>query len=911
MRKNLKGCVEVIPAGEARVLLDMNQYDAIERAGLIADRAHNRSAHMTARWQFSTCHRARFATGGTDLSGVRHLTFSVFALGAAGGSFSLMLDNSPHGDGKNGYECTLPVSRDGWNSYRIELPFLRAVGEPTGLSAVECVCFDCVAAGQANKLSAKLYLDNLFIWEGEAPPLYATMPELKGAAVFSKTGGFTIVDRKRICNTPDGTVAKPFERDGILWLPMAPVAAGIAHSAVVDNRAYTLSFTYRRKKYIFTAGVASMTVDGEKQALTFSPVEIEGMLFFPSEFVREFFRWRQTFIDPMGLVVLSNRKNIFESRRDEALIWQLIADTTFVRPTGEQILEDLHRNFPNPARGRLFASFDELMQLRKSVKTDLQLTDYTERLKLRYGLKSDAFVASAITADATDAEARTESEAVLAFAMLYRVTGDKQYAERAALSCEALCSRPFPEKLTDAAAVAFGMTVCYDWCRHIWSESRKALIERTLLRGAMRPMLDAYEGKGKMWRAGGSAAAEINCTALAMSLGLASVYPQTVYRLLNAILRNAESCFAAYAPDGGCAESVQAWEKSTRALGLMLAMLKRACGSDYGLGSAPGFAATARFPIYAETANGTWNYHDNAAHKADTSILFCLAGMFGNPLPAWIRRQEILSGKKAIHPFDILFYTPVDDSMTPHLPLDAVWRRAGLAMMRSSWAANANLLALHGGRNAEWRGDLDAGAFLLEMDGVRFFEETGGDTALPLLLRRRAAGQNTVVVDPTPEPEPDQNPDAVVPLCEMRSATDRAYAVVDMTAVSDAILRAKRGVLLMDNRRVAVVQDEMTLTEPVEVVWSAWTRAAVKLNPAGRVAVLEKDGKKLACRLCGIGAPARFETETVEGTDWTHLYVCVTDKEKIRMAVTCRILEAGERATARVYDVVPMSRWSE
>ncbi len=913
MKKNLKNCVEIIEESESQILLDMNRYDMIEASGATPDLRHKKSAHMTAGWRFADRTRIAFPMEKATLPAFRSLTFSVFSVGAAGGSFCLMFDTDEQGAGKNGYECTLPLSRDGWNSYRVELPFLRAVGEPGGWDAVKKVCFDCVAGGQANSADAVLYIDNLFLWEGMAPPLYKTLPEIKGAAVFSKTGNFSIVDRKRVSNSVDEADAKPFERDGVLWLPMAPVAAGIAHSAVVDNRALTLSFTYRRKKYFFSAEKNSMTVGEDEVALGFYPIPLGGTLFFPLEFVRTFFHWRQSFTDPTGLVVLSNRKHIFDTRRDAALIWQLVSDCTFLRPRVERVLNDLHRRFPNPGRGRLLASFDELMQLRRDAKTDAALGGYIKSLKETYGHKTEAFLtefdAAAVCSDRLTASAKK----LLAFAMLYRVTGDKAYAERTAAECEALSA------LTDwslgsmslLGTVTLSVAVAYDWCHHVWSEGRKAIIERGMLRNGMRVGLEAYDGKLRMWHMGGTAAATVGAGMLAMSIALADIYPQTVIKLLERILRNIEPCFAAYSPDGGYAESVAAWEKSSRGLVLIVSMLRTACGSDYGLSAAPGFLSTAYFPLYTETASGAWNYHNAAEAPVDTSLLFAFSKQTGDMIPAWMRRQQLLSGKKAIDPMDILFYTPVDDAMIPQLPLDAVYRKAGLAIMRASWSADACFVGLHGGANHEKNADLDAGSVILEMGGERFFVETGKVEALPELLRRRAAGQNTLVVEPAAEPAPDQNPDAYAPLLEMRSSASASYAVVDMTTTNDAILRAKRGVLLTENRSVAVIQDEATFAHPATAVWTVWTRAEVKLTASGRAATLTQNGKTLACKLAGVGAPARFEVKTYENTDLKSLTVCVQGKEKLRMAVVCRLLAEGESPSQKAYDIIPMSRWGE
>lgn len=914
MKKNLKNCVDVFEHDEAQILLDMNQFELIERAGLEPDLRHKKSAHVSAAWRFSKQTRAVIRLGGRDLSDYRYLTFSVFATAGAGGSFSLMLDMDPEGGGREGYEVTLPVRQDGWNAYRIELPFMRTVGERPTRSAVGSITLDCVVGGQANRTDTVLYFDNLFVWENFAPPLYAAMPELKGAAVFSRGGNYSIVNRQRILNTPDGTLATPFEKDGTLWLPMSPVAAGIAHSAVVDNLALTLSFTYRRKKYLFSANRSYMEVGDLREELGFYPMVRGGTLFFPADFVRNFFHWRQIYLDPMGLIVLSNRKNVFDPVRDAEAVWQLVADCTFVRPDAEKVLYDLHKQSPNPTRPRLFASHDELMQLRRAAKEDTALGDYVTRFKVQYGHRSDCF----ITPTAVEENVQSLQEAAeraMAFALLYRVTGEKQYAERTATECEAIAAVndwSVGGTLTAIGTVSFAVAVGYDLCRATWSEAQKARIERAMLRQGVRPILECYDGKGRMWRLGSVTGAVLNCGALALALILADVYPQSARRLLSCALANTEPCLAAYAPDGGFAESVAAWEKSSRALTMMITMLRSACGDDYGFSAVPGLAATAYFPIHAETDRGAWNYHSCAQAPIDTSVLYALSRISGDPVPAWLRRRQILSGKKTVRFYDILFYVPMEDHFSPSLPLDAVYRKAALCMMRSHWGENASFAGLHGGRNREAGGDLDVGSFILEMDGERFFVETGEDESLSPLLRRRAEGQNTIAIDPTADANtPDQNPDADARVTEMRSSPERAYAVIDTTSISDVITRGKRGMMLTADRRVAVVQDELTVAREATVVWSAWTRAKISLSRGGKVARLTQNGKTLLCRLCGVGGDSRFEIREEEGSALSALTVRVAVKERVRMALACRILEDGASAAERFYEVKPISRWSE
>ena len=144
-----------------------------------------------------------------------------------------------------------------------------------------------------------------------------------------------------------------------------------------------------------------------------------------------------------------------------------------------------------------------------------------------------------------------------------------------------------------------------------------------------------------------------------------------------------------------------------------------------------------------------------------------------------------------------------------------------------------------------------------------------------------------------------------------KGSPDRAFAVVDMSETNDRILRGKRGVLLLENRSVAVIQDELVLDGEGEAVWSAWTEAEVTLNKSGRMAKLTRNGKTLVCRLCGVGSPARFAQEVYSESGFTRLTVRVPVKERLRMAVVCRMLCEGETGSEKHYDVVPMSRWEE
>ncbi len=914
MKKNLKACIPQMLYEKPSCILDMNDFQRIEEWGMRPDLRHTRSAHVTAEWDFSEDLQIRIPLPDPDLSPYRFLTFSLFAQNGEGGSFHLRFESDREMGGESGYTVMLPICRNGWNDFRLELPFLQAKGDVQGWEHIRAIVLDCVIGGQANSTATVLSFDSLFAWVQDAPRLYMQMPELKGAALFSKTAPYAIVDRKRLPIAPDADPdARPFEEGGLLWLPMSAVAAVLGHKAVTDNKAFTLSFTYRRRAYTFYGNSDRCLVDGEEATLPFRPAVRGGMLFFPANYLRDFFHWRQIFTDRTGLILLSNRKNAFDSKRDEPILWKLNAEITLAQPSAEEILSDLHRFVPNPDRGRLLLSPDEWMAKRRLAKTDDTLKGLLDAVKAKFGKNSEAYLASPVLSDGVSLSDRLDTliARTVSFAALFRMTGDKLYARRALDECAAASDRSDWEadvSMLTAAKTGLAVSLAYDWCHTAWSEGEKARVERALLRYLMRPGVECYLGRRPMWRVDSSTSAVINCGLLASALALADIYPETALRILRHAPSNLSHCFEVYAPDGGYSESVVGWEKATRALVLSIAMLESATGRDYGFSRLPGFLATALFPIYTETACGAWNYHAVSDAPIDTAVHGWFSRRLQDTSLSWLRQNALLSKRKEANVLDLVWYASVDPEDAPSFPLDALYRKAGLVALRAGFGNEDTLLALHGGHNHTPGGELDAGSFLLEMGGQRFFAETGGCEALPRMLRQRAEGQNTLVIDPVSEPMPDQNPEALAAIVEARSAQGHAYAVVDMTSTSDALIRAKRGILLTSDRTVAVIQDELTLATSATVLWSAYTRATVK-HISARTLILEQNGVCLLCKLCGAGS-AKFQISPVGESGFSRLTVEASADGKFRMAVACKVFAEGEDRTQKLYECRPMSTWA-
>ena len=147
-------------------------------------------------------------------------------------------------------------------------------------------------------------------------------------------------------------------------------------------------------------------------------------------------------------------------------------------------------------------------------------------------------------------------------------------------------------------------------------------------------------------------------------------------------------------------------------------------------------------------------------------------------------------------------------------------------------------------------------------------------------------------------------------IVEMKGREDRIYAVVDMTTTSKDILRGKRGVMLTDNRKTVVIQDELVLTAPGEILWTVYTPAEVEILGGGKVAKLTVADKVLKCQIGGLGK-AKFEFEKVENCDLTRLYIKAEVKERLRLSVAAKVIGEGDDFDAKLYDVAPISTWGD
>lgn len=521
-------------------------------------------------------------------------------------------------------------------------------------------------------------------------------------------------------------------------------------------------------------------------------------------------------------------------------------------PPANRILATLNKAHP-----RLLASQADFDRLKERLATDANLRKWHESLasqgrSILTQAPSRYEIPDGLRLLATS---RRVLERVYTLALLYRLDGDKRYAERAwkELQTAAEFKDWNNRHFLDTAEMTHAFAIGYDWLYDYWTPEQRTTLQTAMVEKGIKPALQ-IENERRWWAVVRHNWNQVCNGGIGMgALALGDAEPDLAGQFLHAAVESIQLPMAEYGPDGAWAEGPGYWHYATTYNVTFLAALQTALGTDFGLSKIPGFSEAGTFPIYASGPTGlSFSYAD------------CHAGIIRAPAMFWLAREfqrpEFESYQLALargEAMDLVWYDPaLAAAASPPPVLDKYYRHSEVATFRSAWQdRNALFVGFKAGDNKANHSHLDLGSFILDALGHRWGEDIGSDDYnLPGYFggqrwnyyRLRAEGHNTLVVNP--DAKPDQEPRAFTPINRFESKPDRAFAITDLSAAYPSASRVQRGVAMLDRRQV-LVQDEVHLPKPGEVWWFFHTPAAVKVAADGTSAELTIGQEHLGVRL--------------------------------------------------------------
>ncbi|MGQ9504291.1 MAG: heparinase II/III domain-containing protein [Thermogutta sp.] len=506
-------------------------------------------------------------------------------------------------------------------------------------------------------------------------------------------------------------------------------------------------------------------------------------------------------------------------------------------------------------------------------------------------------------------------------ATVYRLTGDKKFADRAIQ--EMLTAANFPDwnpsHFLDTAEMTHALAIGYDWLYPVMSHQQREVIRKAIVEKGLKEGQKVYE-KGTWWtKTAWNWNQVCNGGMTIGALAIADEEPELSRFIVEQAIQSIPRALANYAPDGAWAEGPGYWSYATHYTVYMLAALESALGTDFALSQQPGFDRAGDFRIHVIGPSGlAFNFADGGARVGGAPIMLWLARKFQRPLYAW-HELETIGEKSPLHLW--WYFQPV--ARIEDEPTARWFRNADVVTMRTDWTNQAVFVGLKGGDNAVNHSHLELGSFVMDALGRRWVLDLGSDDYnLPgyfgsqrwTYYRLATEGQNTLLFDGQ-----NQNPRAKAPVIAFYSSDQRRHAVVDLTAAYTGGKNAsqagrndsvQRGIAILGKDWV-LIQDEIKGHEGQNVQWQIHTEAKVEVR--GKEADLKlRDQTIKAILLCP--ADAVFQTMSAnppppqrQNPGVTRLVVRTqVAKEGTNIAVAFQL---SSKPRAEIPKVIPLKDW--
>ena len=514
---------------------------------------------------------------------------------------------------------------------------------------------------------------------------------------------------------------------------------------------------------------------------------------------------------------------------------------------------------------------------------------------------------------------------VAALALAYNIFGDEEYAKTAYAELENAANFTdwHPYHFLDTAEMCTAFAYGYDWLYNWMNDSQRNKLRKAMIEKGLKQVMEDYQLKthypetrsytwykdeeGDNWK--------LVCTGgtnlAALAIGDESDAKEIASSCLTYGFKEAYSFVRrAYKElDGSYKEGLGYWDYATYYLGLNSSSLTSATGTDYGLADYIGVRKSIDFVRGMSTNKPTaFSFGDDRADRDTSWAVFTWLGAYykSNAISS-IRLKKIASD--SFNYLDVLWIDPNDKTDVEYDgPTDFGGIGYSDSSFRNNWKTSGTVAALHTGVNDYfYHGHFDLGSFYVESNGSRFFTDLGNED-YNLENRRsayriRAEGHNTLVINPSSEPDQTDNVECVI--TGFKSGNE-AYAITDLTAAYKAsgAKSVVRGLKMIKDKECVIVQDKISLNSAGEIYWFAHTKGQISIASDGRSAVVTVDSNKLWVGLVSDGGKfTQMKAEPLPSTpkvsgqadngDYRKLAIHLTNVKDTTITVACMPLKNG------------------
>lgn len=503
-------------------------------------------------------------------------------------------------------------------------------------------------------------------------------------------------------------------------------------------------------------------------------------------------------------------------------------------------------------------------ELKTKLKTDLLVKNYFNYLKSESErILTEPLLKHELEGFRLLAVSRKLVERMTILCMVYRIEKSEVVLRRIDEEISTVCA--FEDWNTqhylDVAEMSFGVALGIDWAGQWLPKETVSLAKKALIENGIKPSFN--ESGTRMGWINGTNNWNAVCHGgmIAASLMIADLDPVLAAKTISRALDKLPGSLNEYAPDGVYPEGPTYWGYGTSYTVVAANTLESALGSDFGISQSPGFMESVDFLLQVTAPSGDFfNFADSGDSKGGSQsvLMTWFAAKTGDAV--YFDRQFFQNPVDAdrFAGLALVWLSQFTELKKGSLPLNWVGKgKNPVAVFRTDKNDTGNFyLAVKGGKANLSHGNMDAGTFVFELDGVRWVIDPGNQSYYPLnrigfplsdhsqngerwtLLTKKNQGHSTITVN-----DARFDVDGKATIVNFKEG-EKPEVTIDMTDLCFHNINSLQRRFVMENNRNVLIEDRFEINDSTgNIVWGLMTTADV--TPVENGAILRKDGKEL------------------------------------------------------------------
>ena len=505
--------------------------------------------------------------------------------------------------------------------------------------------------------------------------------------------------------------------------------------------------------------------------------------------------------------------------------------------------------------------------LKKKIKSDAVVKNYYAAIKINAKqIQEAALLTRQVEGRRLLAVSREMLYRMNVLSIVYRIDKEPAVLKRIDDEIKAVCnfSDWNPSHYLDVAEMALAVATAIDWAGDDLPPVTVELALSSLIEKGIKP---SYPQDGTLGWVNGTNNWNQVCNGgmIAASIVIAEKDPELAAKTIRRALEGMPNALRQYGPDGLYPEGATYWGYGTSFSVVTSSMLESAFGTDFGIANYPAFIESADFRLLSVAPSGRYyNFADCGDTGGTTGdiTLAWFAKQTGNPL--YLERDKFLQSPDAMGKLPrlagagLVWLSEFEAKSETKLPL--AWKGEGenpVVIFRTDETdPRGYYFGGKGGRATVSHGNMDAGSFIFELDGIRWVVDPGNqeyheiektgfnlwancqDCQRWTLLTKNNYGHSTLTVNNALHVN-----NGFASIADYKGG-EKPEVTIDMSKIFGGLLNSASRRFVKEDSRSILIEDKFQLSDSTEnITWQLITAADVQIINGG--AILKQGGKQL------------------------------------------------------------------